>query len=91
MVLEQVPDHEHQSGGLRRRRNLSRLVRRLGHGLLDEAVLTRRECRQRERGVRGHVGGDDHGVESVVGEQVVEARREEGARKGRPPSLESLL
>ena len=91
VVLEQMPDHEDQSGALRRRRNLSRLVRRLGHGLLDEAVLARRERRQRKRGVRGHVGGDDHCVESVVGEQVVEARREEGARKLRSPARESLL
>ncbi len=72
VVDEQVAEHEATPPGLGRVEQILHLGRAQGDRLLDDDVLAGLEGLLGERVVRGHRGRDDHGVERLVTEQLVE-------------------
>ncbi len=91
VVLEQVAHHQRAPGGAGRLHHGLGLLGGLGERLLDEAVLAGPEHAKRERGVGGHRGGDHHGVELGIVQQVVERRGGARAREARRHAVEHLL
>ena len=91
VILEQVTDHQDAVGCPRGLDEGLRLRSRAAHRLLDKAVLPGFEHPRGELCVGRHRRGHHHGVERVVGEQVVERARGARRREGRPPALERLL
>ena len=83
VVLEQVADHQDLARALGRGRDLLGVGDGLRQRLLDEAVLAGLERLEREVGVGRHRRGDDHRVERVVGEQIVDVAG------GRPDAREA--
>ncbi len=75
VVLEQVADHQHAVRAARRGDDRLGVGHGLGHRLLHEAVLARREHALRERGVGRHRRRERDGVDRVVGEHLVEVGR----------------
>ena len=83
MVLQQVAHHQHLACPLRRRHGALSIRGGGGEGLLHEAVLARVGHAGGELGVGGHGGGEHHGVQVGVSEQLLEVR-------GRPRCRERL-
>ena len=81
VVLEQVADHQRAPALLRRGDRLLRVGDRLRQRLLDEAVLARAQHALGERGVARDGGGEDDGVELLVGEQLLQIAGEARARE----------
>jgi hypothetical protein len=84
VVEEEVAGHQHELVLLGEPDELLHLSRPHRGRLLHEDVLAGLERPLRELVVRRHRRRDDHGVELVVGQQLVEVGREPGARIARP-------
>ena len=84
VILEQVADHQDAVGCPRGLDEGLRLRSRARQRLLDEAVLPGFEHPGGELRVGRHRRGDHHGVERVVGEQLVERACGARRREGRP-------
>ncbi len=91
VVEQQVARHQHAVLGDRQRDELVHLDRAHRGRLLDEDMLARFERLLREGVVRRHRGRDHDGIERVVREQVVEARRRSRVRMARCERAQMLL
>ena len=90
VVFEQVPDHQHAAVLASHAHGLLRLRGRLGQRLLHQYMLSRFEAAAGQVGVRGHRRGDDHGLEGVVLEQLVDRAGCPCIRKTSAGGLEPL-
>ena len=86
-VEEGVSRHQHQPATLGELDELEALARGRGKRLLDEDVLSRLERRTSKREVRRHRRRERHGVDRLVGEDIVDARV---GLHGRVPTLDQL-
>ena len=90
-VEEGMPWHENAAGLLRFARQVERIVRRAGEGLLDEHMLSGRQRRAGDGVVGRDRRRDGHCLDRVVGEDLVQVGGENEARVARADLCQRAL